>query len=66
MHMVHDFLTSVYADPGDFVFTVSRDFVRSVQTPLLIAPDNIPAHPYEAAMRAANLKGTCLPVLQRH
>lgn len=39
---------------ADFVFTVSRDFVRSVQTPLLIAPDNIPAHPYEAAMEVAN------------
>ena len=52
---VHDFLTSRYSNRKDFVFTVSRDFVRSIQTPLLIAPDNVPAHPYEAAMEVAHL-----------
>ena len=46
MAQVHDFLTNMYTDRADFVFTVSRDFVRSLQTPLLIAPDNVPAHPY--------------------
>ncbi len=55
MDMVHDFLTSMYTDRADFVFTVSRDFVRSIQTPLLIAPDNVPAHPYETAMEVASL-----------
>ncbi|MEE8466043.1 MAG: alpha/beta hydrolase [Dehalococcoidia bacterium] len=55
MATVHDFLTSMYTDRADFVFTVTRDFVRSMQTPLLIAPDDVPAHPYEAAMEVANL-----------
>lgn len=55
MAMVHDFLTNMYTDRADFVFTVTRDFVRSLQTPLLVAPDNIPAHPYAAAMEVANL-----------
>ncbi len=55
MDMVHDFLTSMYTDRADFVFTVSRDFVRALQTPLLIAPDDVPAHPYECAMEVANL-----------
>ncbi|NQW22389.1 MAG: alpha/beta hydrolase [SAR202 cluster bacterium] len=55
MDTVHDFLTSMYTDRADFVFTVSRDFVRALQTPLLIAPDDVPAHPYEAAMEVANL-----------
>ena len=55
MDKVHDFLTSMYSTRGDFVFTVSRDFVRALQTPLLIAPDNIPAHPYEIAMEVAGL-----------
>jgi pimeloyl-ACP methyl ester carboxylesterase len=55
MDMVHDFLTSMYTDRADFVFTVSRDFVRSVQTPLLIAPDDVPAHPYKVAMEVASL-----------
>lgn len=55
MEMVHDFLTSMYTNRADFVFTVTRDFVRSLQTPLLIAPDNVPAHPYEVAMEVADL-----------
>ena len=55
MEMVHDFLTSMYTNRADFVFTVSRDFVRALQTPLLIAPDNVAAHPYEVAMEVASL-----------
>jgi pimeloyl-ACP methyl ester carboxylesterase len=55
MDMVHDFLTSMYTNRADFVFTVSRDFVRSIRTPLLIAPDDVPAHPYKVAMEVATL-----------
>jgi len=55
MAMVHDFLTSMYTNRADFVFTVSRDFVRSIKTPLLIAPDDVPAHPYKVAMEVASL-----------
>ena len=55
MEMVHDFLTNMYTRRADFVFTVSREFVSSLQTPLLIAPDDVPAHPYERAMEVANL-----------
>ncbi len=55
MDKVHDFLTNMYTNRADFVFTVSRDFVRSLQTPLFIAPDNVPAHPYETAMEVAGL-----------
>ena len=53
--MVHDFLTSMYTNRADFVFTVTRDFVRTIQTPLLIAPDDVPAHPYAVAMEVASL-----------
>ena len=55
MDDIHDFLTNMYTNRADFVFTVSRDFVKSLKTPLLIAPDNIPAHPYEPAMEVASL-----------
>ena len=55
MDKVHDFLTSMYTNRADFVFTVSRDFVRTLETPLFIAPDNVPAHPYETAMEVAEL-----------
>jgi pimeloyl-ACP methyl ester carboxylesterase len=55
MEMVEKFLTKMYRINPDFVFTVTRDFVRNCQTPLLILPDDIPAHPYAVAMEAAML-----------
>jgi pimeloyl-ACP methyl ester carboxylesterase len=54
METVDKFLTRMYKN-GDFVFTVTRDFVRACQTPVLILPDDIPAHPYAVAMEAAML-----------
>lgn len=55
MEMVHDFLDAMYTRRADFVFTVSRDFVRSISTPLLVAPDDSPPHPYKVAMEVASL-----------
>jgi pimeloyl-ACP methyl ester carboxylesterase len=55
MEMVDRFLTRMYRTDADFVFTVTRDFVRTCQTPLLILPDDIPAHPYAVAIETAML-----------
>src|SRR5215831_19435885 len=55
MEMVEKFLTRMYRTNADFVFTVTRDFVRRCQTPVLILPDDIAAHPYAVAMEAAML-----------
>jgi pimeloyl-ACP methyl ester carboxylesterase len=55
METVQKFLTKMYRSNPDFVFTVTRDFVRNCQTPVLILPDDIPAHPYAVAMEAAML-----------
>ena len=55
MEMVDKFLTRMYRTNPDFVFTVTRDFVRNCQTPVLILPDDIAAHPYAVAMEAAML-----------
>jgi pimeloyl-ACP methyl ester carboxylesterase len=55
MEMVDKFLTRMYRTNPDFVFTVTRDFVRNCQTPVLILPDDIPPHPYAVAMEAAML-----------
>lgn len=55
MAQVETFLTAMYkANPG-FVWSVDRDFVRQCRTPVLILPDDIPAHPYKVAMDAAML-----------
>ena len=55
METVNKFLTRMYRTNADFVFTATRDFVRNCQTPVLILPDDIPAHPYAVAMEAAML-----------
>ena len=55
MEQAEKFLTRMYRTDPDFVFTVSRDFVRQCQTPVLILPDDIPAHPYAVAMESAML-----------
>jgi pimeloyl-ACP methyl ester carboxylesterase len=55
MEAAEKFLTRMYRTNPDFVFTVTRDFVRQCQTPVLILPDDIPAHPYSVAMETAML-----------
>ena len=52
MAMVDAFLNKMYRANPDFVFTVTRDFVRDCQTPILVLPDDVPAHPYAVAMES--------------
>jgi hypothetical protein len=40
---------------GDFVFSVNRDFVRSIRTPMLVLPGRDLAHPEEIAVETAKL-----------
>ncbi len=49
------FVTNMFETNPDFVFTVTRDFVRSCQNPILVLPDEVPAHPYAVAMECAML-----------
>lgn len=53
--MVEQFLSRMYRANDDFVFTVTRDFVRACQTPVLVLPDDIAAHPYAVAMESVML-----------
>jgi pimeloyl-ACP methyl ester carboxylesterase len=55
MAMVDAFLDKMYRTDADFVFTVTRDFVRSCRTPILVLPDDVPAHPYAVAIESARL-----------
>jgi len=52
---VEAYLTRMFRTNADFVFTVSRDFVRSCQTPVLVLPDDVPSHPLAVAMESAML-----------
>src|SRR5262245_61420034 len=55
MAMVDTFLTNMYRARADFVYTVTREFVRHCQTPILVLPDDVPAHPYAVAMETVHL-----------
>jgi pimeloyl-ACP methyl ester carboxylesterase len=55
MEMADKFLTRMYRSNPDFVFTVTRDFVRDCQTPILVLPDDVPSHPYAVAMETVRL-----------
>jgi pimeloyl-ACP methyl ester carboxylesterase len=55
IEMVGAFLKMMYGANPDFVFTVTRDFVRECQTPVLVLPDDVPSHPYAVAMETVRL-----------
>jgi hypothetical protein len=56
MEMVDTFLTNMYTGArADFVYTVTRDFVRNCRTPILVLPDDVPGHPYVVAMESVYL-----------
>ena len=44
METIEKYLHNHYRVRPDFVYSVSREFVRSCQTPMLVLPDNTPAH----------------------
>ena len=55
MQTAERFVKKMYGTDPDFVFTVTRDFVRNCKTPILVLPDDIPAHPYAVAMETVML-----------
>ncbi len=55
MEAVERYLHNLYRVQPDFMYCVSRDFAASCQTPLLVMPDDTPAHSYQAAMDLAAL-----------
>jgi pimeloyl-ACP methyl ester carboxylesterase len=55
MAQVEAYLHSLYRVRPDFVYSVTRDFVRACQTPMLVLPDDTPAHPLQTAIDVASL-----------
>jgi pimeloyl-ACP methyl ester carboxylesterase len=55
MQTADEFVTKMFETNPDFLFTVTRDFVRSCQNPILVLPDDVPAHPLAVAMECAML-----------
>ena len=55
METIEKYLHNLYRVRPDFVYSVSRDFVRSCQTPMLVLPDDVAAHPLQTSIDIASL-----------
>ena len=55
MEQIEAYLHKLYRVRADFVYSVTRDFVRNCQTPMLVMPDDTPAHPYQTSVDIASL-----------
>ena len=55
IEMAETFLSNMFRANPDFVFAVTRDFVKACQTPLMVLPDDTEGHPYDVAMESAML-----------
>ena len=52
---IEKYLHNLYAVPPDFLYSVSRDFIRNCRTPMLVLPDDVPGHPLQTSIDVASL-----------
>ena len=55
MATIEKYLHNLYRVRPDFVYSVSRDFAKSCQTPMLVLPDDVVAHPLQVSIDIASL-----------
>jgi pimeloyl-ACP methyl ester carboxylesterase len=55
MATIEQYLHNLYRVQPDFVYSVSRDFAKSCQIPMLVLPDDIVAHPLQISIDIASL-----------
>jgi pimeloyl-ACP methyl ester carboxylesterase len=55
METIETYLHNLYRVRPDFVYSVSRDFAKSCQTPMLVLPDDVVAHPLKTSIDIASL-----------
>src|ERR1700681_1481902 len=55
MATIEQYLHNLYRVQPDFVYSVSRDFAKSCQMPMLVLPDDITAHPLQVSIDIASL-----------
>jgi pimeloyl-ACP methyl ester carboxylesterase len=52
---IEKYLHNLYSVRPDFLYSVSRDFIKSCRTPMLVLPDDVPAHPLQTSIDVASL-----------
>ena len=55
MEAIEKYLHDLYRVNPDFLYSVSRDFIKSCRTPILVLPDDVPAHPLQTSIDVASL-----------
>src|SRR3954471_1061461 len=55
VEVIDKYLHNLYRARPDFVYSVSRDFAKSCQTPMLVLPDDAVAHPLQVSIDIASL-----------
>jgi hypothetical protein len=53
--MIEAYQHNLYAVQPDFLYSVPRDFIRTCETPILVLPDDTPAHPLCTSIDVASL-----------
>src|SRR5215472_2986633 len=55
METIEKYLHNLYRTRPDFVYSVSREFAKSCQTPMIVLPDDVVAHPLQVSIDIASL-----------
>ena len=55
MAQVAQYLHNLYRVQPDFLYSVPRDFIANCRTPMLVLPDDTPAHPLQTSVDVASL-----------
>jgi pimeloyl-ACP methyl ester carboxylesterase len=55
METIEKYLHNLYRTRPDFVYSVSRDFAKSCQTPMIVLPDDAVPHPLQVSIDIASL-----------
>jgi pimeloyl-ACP methyl ester carboxylesterase len=55
METIEKYLHNLYRTRPDFVYSVSRDFAKACQTPMIVLPDDVVAHPLQVSIDIASL-----------
>jgi pimeloyl-ACP methyl ester carboxylesterase len=52
---IEQYFHNLYAVQPDFLYSVSREFIRNCPTPMLVLPDDVPGHPLQTSIDVASL-----------
>jgi pimeloyl-ACP methyl ester carboxylesterase len=55
METIEKYFHDLYRVRPDFLYSVSRDFIKNCPTPILVLPDDVPGHPLQTSIDVASL-----------